>query len=175
MEAAEDLLETLESFSSETGLIPEQVWDADDIPELELYPGKSTGSAMPLVWAHAEHIKLIRSIFDGEIFDMPLVTQKRYIADKQTSPYVYWSNNNKPTTIISGKILRIQLLNPALIHWTSDGWETENDSGMKETNFGVYYCDLSTEQLPMNTEIIFTIFWKEVNKWEGKDHRVKIV
>lgn len=174
-EAAEDLLETLESFAGETGLIPEQVWDADDIPELELYAGKPTGSAMPLVWAHAEHIKLIRSIFDGKIFDMPLETQKRYIADKQTSPYVYWSNSNKPSSIISGKILRIQLSNPALIHWTSDAWETENDTKTEETNFGVYYCDLPTEQLPINTEIIFTIFWKEENKWEGKDHRIKIV
>lgn len=41
------------------GLIPEQVWDRDPIPERELYPGKPTGSAMPLVWAHAEFLKLL--------------------------------------------------------------------------------------------------------------------
>ena len=53
------------------GLIPEQVWDSDDIPERELFRGKASGSAMPLVWAHAEHVKLLRSLKDGRVFDMP--------------------------------------------------------------------------------------------------------
>ena len=42
------------------GLMPEQVWDAAPIPERGLVPGKPTGSAMPLVWAHAEFLKLRR-------------------------------------------------------------------------------------------------------------------
>ena len=46
-------------------LLPEQVWDGPPIPERELEPGKPSGSAMPLVWAHAEHIKLLRSLADG--------------------------------------------------------------------------------------------------------------
>ena len=51
--------------------MPEQVWDAADIPERELFCGRPSGSAMPLVWAHAEHIKLLRSLRDGAVFDMP--------------------------------------------------------------------------------------------------------
>src|SRR5205814_10486627 len=48
-----------------TGLLfPEQVWDAPDLPERRLQNGRATGSAMPLVWAHAEYIKLRRSIAD---------------------------------------------------------------------------------------------------------------
>mgnify|MGYP000312505887 CR=1 FL=1 len=27
--------------------------------------------AMPLVWAHAEYVKLLRSLRDGQVFDMP--------------------------------------------------------------------------------------------------------
>src|SRR5262249_37992500 len=49
---AEELLRVME-FSTEGGrLIPEQVWDSADIPGLELFRGKPTGSACPLVWAH---------------------------------------------------------------------------------------------------------------------------
>jgi glucoamylase len=53
---AEALLRVMEDSTDESGLIPEQVWDAEDIPALELFRGKSTGSARPLVWAHAEYI-----------------------------------------------------------------------------------------------------------------------
>ena len=42
-------------------MIPEQVWDADPIPERRLCPGRPSGSAMPLAWAHAEYVKLLVS------------------------------------------------------------------------------------------------------------------
>ena len=35
-------------------LIPEQVWDGSPIPQRRSYPGRPTGSAMPLAWVHAE-------------------------------------------------------------------------------------------------------------------------
>jgi glucoamylase len=57
---AERLLQTLAAFANAGGLIPEQVWDAADIPERELFCGRPAGSAMPLVWAHAETIPLFR-------------------------------------------------------------------------------------------------------------------
>ncbi|MBV8512004.1 MAG: glucan 1,4-alpha-glucosidase, partial [Xanthobacteraceae bacterium] len=53
------LLGTVEACACPTGLLPEQVWDAEDIPERELFRGRASGSAMPLVWAHAEHAKLV--------------------------------------------------------------------------------------------------------------------
>ena len=52
-------------------MIAEQIWDAPDIPQRELHFGQPSGSAMPLVWAHAEHVKLRRSLRDGRVFDMP--------------------------------------------------------------------------------------------------------
>jgi glucoamylase len=71
IEEAKRLLTTLESFANEGGLLPEQVWDSPDIPERELHFGRPSGSAMPLVWAHAEYLKLRRSLRDGRLFDLP--------------------------------------------------------------------------------------------------------
>jgi len=34
--------------------LPEQLWDADDLPEGRMKRGGPTGSAMPLCWSHAE-------------------------------------------------------------------------------------------------------------------------
>ena len=73
-------------LSTEGGrLIPEQVWDADDIPALELFRGKPSGSACPLVWAHSEYIKLRRSLRDGKIFDQPPQTVQRYQVERKKS------------------------------------------------------------------------------------------
>ena len=65
------LMHSMEAFASASGLISEQIWDAPNIPEKGLFSGRPTGSAMPLVWAHAEYLKLRRSLHDGRVFDLP--------------------------------------------------------------------------------------------------------
>src|SRR5262249_29607328 len=58
---AEALMSVMESSTAGASrLIPEQVWDGPPISDVELFPGKPTGSACPLVWAHAEYVKLRR-------------------------------------------------------------------------------------------------------------------
>src|SRR3984885_8370810 len=76
--AAEELLRVMEGSTEGGRLLPEQVWDAPDLPARELFTGKPTGSACPLVWAHSEYIKLRRSLRDGKIFDQPPQTVQRY-------------------------------------------------------------------------------------------------
>jgi glucoamylase len=58
------------------GLIPEQVWDAAPVGNLQ--PGRATGSAMPLAWAHAEFIKLALSRAAGQPVDRPAAVWARY-------------------------------------------------------------------------------------------------
>jgi glucoamylase len=72
-DAALRCLRALEGFASATGMLPEQVWDAPDLPARGLAHGRSTGSAAPLGWAHAEYVKLCRSLDDGRVFDLPSV------------------------------------------------------------------------------------------------------
>ena len=48
-------LRTLESFAVGIGLIPEQIWDQPNKPEMLLRCGGPTDAALPLVWAHAEY------------------------------------------------------------------------------------------------------------------------
>lgn len=74
---ARKLFHTMEALSY-NGLFPEQVWDADDIPDKGLFKGRYTNSAMPLTWAQAEYIKLAVSLRYKKIFDMPPGTAQRY-------------------------------------------------------------------------------------------------
>jgi glucoamylase len=81
VERAKELCRVMAGYATESGLIPEQVWDADDIPGRHLYRGKPTGSVCPLLWAHGEYVKLRRSISDGRVFDAPPQTFSRYLQE----------------------------------------------------------------------------------------------
>jgi glucoamylase len=171
---AEKLCRAMEAFAGDGGLIPEQVWDSPDIPERELFFGKPSGSAMPLLWAHAEYIKLRRSITDGKVFDMPPQTVKRYIVNKTHSPYANWRLNQKCRLIPVGKTLRVELLQAAQVHWSTDEWKHAQDTPTKPTGLGVHVADIPTGDMPSGTRIVFTLRWAETGSWEGTDFRLEV-
>src|SRR5437667_4483978 len=109
-DGAERLRRVIEAQTSPGGFIPEQVWDAADVPDRELFNGRPSGSAMPLMWAHAEYIKLVRSLRDGRIFDLPPQTVRRYLVDKVVARYTIWRFNQKCTWTPLGYKLRIEVL-----------------------------------------------------------------
>ncbi len=171
---AESLLQALTAFANEGGLIPEQVWDQPDIPERELYLGRPSGSATPLVWAHAEYIKLRRSLSEGFVFDLPPQTVQRYAIDKTGSPFAFWRFNHKVRVIPESKTLRLELLAPAMVHWSADSWRTVHDVNTRATGIGVHIVDLPTETLAQGAVVLFTFYWLEAQRWEGSDFAVRI-
>ncbi|MBV9673143.1 MAG: hypothetical protein JO076_10015 [Verrucomicrobia bacterium] len=52
-------IKVMERFANETGLLAEQLWDADDIPDKAMFFGRPSGSATPLCWSHAEYLSVI--------------------------------------------------------------------------------------------------------------------
>ena len=141
-EEARRLLGAMEACSSRGGLIPEQVWDTDDIPVHELFRGRPSGSAMPLVWAHAEHIKLIRSLADGAVFDMPPQTRARY-AKGHTGPRVQpWREDWQARRLVAGRTLRLDLSQPATVEWSDDGWATTQAKHTADVGAGLHVVEL---------------------------------
>lgn len=172
---AEQLLATLEASAGAEGLLPEQSWDAADIPERELYLGRPSGSAMPLVWAHAEHIKLLRSLADGAVFDMPPQTLTRYAIGKTPSALRIWRANNPIGHLPHGKVLRLELDAPAMVHWSAQGWNDPLDLQTRETAFGTHVADLDTAGFEPGRSVNFTFLWQAGQRWEGTDYEVHIV
>ena len=172
---AEALLTVMEnSTTGQSRLLPEQVWDSADIPALELFRGKPTGSACPLVWAHSEYIKLRRSVRDNKIFDQPPQTVQRYLIEKHGRPHCGWRFNNKIRTIPRNQILRIALLTPARIRWSIDNWNTSHDTDTRDTGLGIYTLHLPTASLPPGGQVVFTFLWPTENRWEGTDYTVTV-
>jgi glucoamylase len=129
---------------------------------------------MPLVWAHAEYVKLCRSLQDGQIFDRPPQTVQRYLVEKTTSRHIIWRFNNKVRAIPRGRTLRIETLAPAVVHWSVDGWRTVHDAPTRDTTLGVHVADLSTLDLRPGDRVDLTFYWSEVNRWEGTDFVVYV-
>lgn len=172
---AERLLAAMEAFSSNGHLLPEQVWDSEDIPERELFRGRPSGSAMPLVWAHAEHVKLLRSLREERVFDMPPQPYQRYQVEGVRSRLRVWRLNQKCRSVESGKILRIELTKPAVVHWSADAWRNVSDTPTRVTPFATHIADLDTENLAPGGAVVLTLYWRLDQRWEGVDYRIDIL
>ncbi len=173
-DAAKQLLAVLGEQCSAGGLIPEQIWDADDIPDLELFNGHPAGSAMPLVWAHAEYIKLLRSLRDHAVFDLPPQTVQRYITEKHPAAFVTWRFNLKRRSMPRNQALRIEVRAAARIIWTVDNWKTTNTSATDTSHLGMDYFDFTRDVFATATEFEFTFFWLDAQHWENTNYVVQI-
>ena len=172
--AARELLRSIEMSNNGSRLLPEQLWDAADIPERELFFGQPSGAACPLVWAHAEYIKLVRSLRDGKIFDQPPQTVQRYRVEQRKAVYCNWRFNNKCRSVPAGKNLRIEVLSPALVHWSDDQWRTPHDLRTRESGLGTHFADLDTSHLEPGRQVVFTFYWPQARHWEGTDFSVTV-
>jgi glucoamylase len=162
--------------TSDGGMLPEQVWDAGDLPDHELLNGRPSGGAMPLVWAHAEYVKLVRSLRDGVVFDMPDRPYDRYVRHNAQASHAIWSAANKARAMPSGRTLRVQTDRPTLVHWTADGWNTTHDTNARETGLlGVWVADLETSALAPGATVDFTLHYPAEQRWENVNYRVALL
>ncbi|HEY9680374.1 MAG TPA: glycoside hydrolase family 15 protein [Oculatellaceae cyanobacterium] len=167
-------IKALEQFASPMGPLPEQVWDEDDNSEYHLYKGRPTGSAMPLAWAHAEYIKLLRSVRDGCVYDLIPQVYQRYVAGEAVCKLIeIWRMNWQVPSVRRGHILRIQADRSFKLHWSFDGWETVHDSRSVDTALGIAYVDLDIG-FQQTAPIQFTFFWFGWSSWEGRNFEVQI-
>jgi len=171
---AEPYIHAMENFSNGIGLIPEQIWDQPDIPKLRLYFGRPTGAAIPLMWAHAEYIKLLRSHVEGKVFDcLPFVSERYAARDGKRRAMEVWKFNRQVRSVPAGGLLRIQAASEFILHWTNDEWQNPKDTHPTATSIGIHFVDIpipSGQQSPVR----FTFRWVGENAWQGSDFKVQI-
>ena len=153
-QTALQLLGVMRAQASDGGMLPEQVWDGPDIPALELFNGRATGSAMPLVWAHAEYAKLVRSLHDGRVFDMPQQTYERYVRNPQSAEAALWAPHVRCRELPAGRRLRVQTTEPTSVWWwVGDDLDPRRVETRDTTLPGVWVADLGTAGLPVGAVI----------------------
>lgn len=163
------LVRAIEGISHGVGVLPERVWNLPDQDGLR--NGRPTGAAMPLMWAHAEYVKLLRSISEGKVFDLiePVAARYRSAVSPAGTRWEVWKPNRHVTSVDRGATLRIQAPDPFSLHWTNDGWQTVHDSDAADLGVGVFGHDFED----MDLDVTFTLHWAD--RWEGRGHTVEVV
>ncbi len=169
------LLRDMARLAGVGGMIPEQIWDAPDNPSKVLYNGHSSGSAKPLVWAHAEYVKLLRSLQDGKVFDAPPQTIQRYLKEKKRARFAIWQPDDKIGEMSSTMGLRFHLKAPARIRFSFNDWQAYEDLETTQNVFGLHVAELATQKLPAKSKISFTFFWLDGQRWEECNYEILII
>ncbi len=173
---ARPYLQAMRRLGSKGGMLPEQDWDAADLPRRGLLLGRPSGSAMPLAWAHAEYVKLVRSIALGHAIDRPEAAWKRYHGKRPAATRALWRFTAPRPTMTAGRILRLELLAPCRVHGTLDGWRTAFDVDARDTGLGVWVADVpGSDRLGAGEGMEVTFYWPGADRWEGRNVRVMVV
>jgi glucoamylase len=165
----------MEKFANTGGMLPEQLWDADDLPDGTMKFGEPTGSAMPLCWAHAEYISLVRSAQDGVVFDRIEPVFQRYVVKPEECRHEIWTFGHPTRRMPRRKTLRLVVATAAKVTWSADGWATTNHAETTEINaLKLWFADLPVQECVDGAVIGFTFFWQDAQRWEGTNFAVEV-
>jgi len=155
------------------GLIPEQVWDAEPLAGFQ--PGKATGSAMPLAWAHAEFIKLALSRAAGQPVDRPAAVWARYGGMRPEAEWTIWSPGAPLPRRVPGTGVWLVLAEPATVHVGFDGWREAADRPTIACGAGLHGLQLDPAQLAGRRSVDFTWRASRSGQWHEGTFSLQLV
>jgi glucoamylase len=172
------LIQTYERFATGGQMMPEQVWDEANRPDLGFRLGQPAGSAVPLVWAHAEYLKLLRSALDGKVFDRVDPVYERYCEPegrlRLRRKLEIYTRRRPIQRVAAGDTLRILDVDRFELVWSVDGWKSTHHTASRGLGSAGFSADV---EIPVNThagELSWTLQWTEKNRWLGYNVQVKI-
>ena len=160
-------LDAMTRMTGRGGLIPEQIWDTDPIPERMLHPGKPSGSAMPLVWAHAEYLKLLAAKSNGRPAEMFDAVLDRWNRQPPKAAVWFWRPNSPFHAAPAGRALRFEFAGPFGFAYSLDGG-TEVNLDAQPTQFGMSGVTLSPEILGQAKSLSFRVTPKDGEAASGE-------
>ncbi len=165
-------LERMARMTGRGGLIPEQVWDAAPIPERGLFSGKPSGSVMPLVWAHAEFLKLLVARTRGRPVEMLECVQNRWWLARPVASTWHWRTTEPFDRLPAARSLVIEHTEPFRLHYGFDGWRNPMDLDSEPLGLEMHGVRFGPEQLGGRDRIEFSFYLLGQDRWEGVDHHV---
>jgi glucoamylase len=138
---------------------------------------------MPLMWAHAEYIKLLHSCSEGVAFDRIAIVADRYSQRAGRRDLEIWKPTRQVRAMKRGETLRIQAPARFRLRWTQDEWRTATDTVSTDSRLGIHFVDLAVSS-GQSSPVRFTFFWLESvsfplfqrqrERWEGRDYAVEV-
>lgn len=168
-------LEAMARMASPGGMLPEQVWDAAPVPRRGLSIGRPTGSAMPLVWTHAEYLKLTASRVLGRPFDRPDAVWQRYHGERCKARYAIWREQAPITELGAGAALIVALRKPATVRYGFNGWRDIVERPTTPNSLGLHLLQIDTARVVAGQKVDFTFRYSADNDWIGADYQVRVL
>ena len=183
-----DLIKTYEAYATAGNMLPEQVWDEADNPEEHLRFGGPTGAACPLVWAHAEYLKLLRSAYDGQVFDRIEPVYQRYGHVKSEHGHARSAHHGRSHAecieifslhrpiqrITPGATLRVLSDKRFMLIWSDNQWQSTNTAQSRSVGSAGWSADIHPSQRQNPSGLSLTFFWPEENRWLGHNYDLRI-
>jgi glucoamylase len=117
----------------------------------------------------------VRSAHDGVCFDRVEPAFQRYVVNPLRSLHEMWSARHSIRRMSPGKILRLIVAADATIVWTGNDWTSTNKADAAHISaLNLWFADLPTADCPGGSVIEFTFFWKEPQRWEGRNYTVAV-
>ena len=160
-------------MASAGGMLPEQAWDAAPIAARGLAPGRPTGAAMPLVWAHAEYLKLVASRQLKRPFDRPADVWDRYRGERPTLTRVVWCPHAPASQLPEGCSLSIALPEAGAVRYGFDGWQDVREADTVPNSLGLHVLEIDTPRLHAGRYLDLT--YRYGSRWAGRDFRILVV
>jgi len=167
-------LEAMAAMAGSGGMLPEQVWDRAPLPARGLFPGRPTGSAMPLAWAHAEFVKLAASRALGRPFDRSELVWRRYRGQRPNPETWVWTPGATIGSLARGKALLLLLSRPATLHLGFDGWRQVREQECVALGLGLHGARIAAEELAGRHSLEITWRWRDGGQWFGEDFQVSV-
>ena len=155
-ESAQPYIDAMARMTGPGGLIPEQIWDGAPIPDRGLFPGKPSGSAMPLVWAHAEFLKLIAAQANGrpaELFDTVVERWNRMPPKAATW---HWRRNSPFWQAPKGRRIAFESVSAFELEYSVDGG-SKSVVASAPSHFGMNSAVVEAETLASAATVAFTL------------------
>jgi glucoamylase len=165
-------LQTMTRMASSGGMLPEQVWDSVPIPARGLEPGRPTGAAMPLVWAHAEFLKLVASRPLMRPFDRPRLLWERYGGARPPLTHVIWCEQAPASELPEDSRLTVALRAPGAVHYGFDGWQDVREVETSPNSLGLHLVEIDTARLRAGRSIDLT--YRCGPRWIGRDFHIRV-
>jgi glucoamylase len=127
---------------------------------------------MPLVWAHAEFLKLHAAVTARTPFDRLASVAVRYAtAPRPTVAFIRDEARVSMTSDTDG--IAIVSVSAFMLHIGVDGWQRAHDVDSTPTVFGLHEVRLSRSGLGDPDSIEWTRHFTDSRTWEGVDHVIE--
>ena len=129
---------------------------------------------MPLVWAHAEFLKLLRARREKRPIELLNSLEKHLRRKVAKVGTWHWRTDAPFDTLPANRDLLVEMESPFVMHIGFGGWKAIEDRSSATLPFGRHGVRLGKDELAGNRVLDFTRYFSRDSKWEGNDYHIWI-